>query len=275
MSAKMREKRPTVAVAAGTCIPQPVIATNKPDHLERDRLPAHVRSADDRHPDLVVEPDRLRHRALVEQRVAAVEHVDRRRVDELRLDRVHPLGDRGARVREIELDVDRDVGADLRRFRADQRAQLGQDPRDLVLFLRAQRADAVVGLERFERLDEERLPARARVVDDPRKLAGELGLDRDDEAAVAHGHDRILDRARIARRARERGRPVARVVVACASARRVRASAGEARSSTVPRSSIASVIARDDRGSGRNADGGVAQHRQLGIRLADRAHGGA
>ena len=129
----------------------------------------------------------------------ALEDVDRRLVDEPRLDRVHPLGDRRARVGQVQLDVQREVGPNPVRLRADQRAQLAEDPRDLVLFLRPQRAHPVVRLQRFERLDEQRVPARARVVDDPRELARKLSLDRDNEAAVAHGDDRVLNRPCIAR----------------------------------------------------------------------------
>ena len=157
MSVKMRVKRPIVAATAGTCMPQPAIATNSPTILSATVLPPMFGPADDRHADVVVERDRLRHGALVEQRMAAVVHVDRRLVDDRRLDRVHAIGDGRARQRQIEVDVDRDVGADLHRLGADERAQLGEDARDFVFFLRAQRAHAIVRLERFERLDEQRL----------------------------------------------------------------------------------------------------------------------
>jgi hypothetical protein len=188
-------KRPIVAATAGTCSPQPV-------------RPAHDRDA-----NVAVEHDRLRHGAVVEQRVPAIVHVDRRLVDDDRFDRVHPVGDGGARRREVEVDVDRDVRADLRRFGTGQRAQLGEDTRDLVLFLRAQRPHAVVRFQRLKRLDEQGLTAGARIVHDAGYLTGELRLHRHHVTAVAHGDDRVLNRARVARRTRQRGGAFARVVL--------------------------------------------------------------
>ena len=80
------------------------------DELERDGLAAHVRAGDDQNPHVVVELDRLRHGALVQQRMPSFEDVDHGGVDELGRDRLHAVRDRGARGGEIELDVDAEVG---------------------------------------------------------------------------------------------------------------------------------------------------------------------
>ena len=122
---------------------------------------------------------------------------------------------------------------------------------DLALFFDLQRAHAVVRFERRERLDEERLPARARVVNDARQAAGELRLDRNDEAPVANRDDAVLNRFGVLRRASGSRSTRSRAsACACARLRRMRPSAGEARSSTAPRSSIASTMARCSSRSG-------------------------
>ena len=107
---------------------------------------------------------------------------------------LHAVRDRRARGGEIELDVDAEIGLDLRGFRLHQRRELAEDARDLDVFLHAQRAHAVVGLEAFERFDEQRLPRRARVVHDALDLPGELRFHGHDVAPVAHRDDRVLDR---------------------------------------------------------------------------------
>ncbi len=246
----------------------------QPDQLERDRLAAHVRARDDQDAHVVVELDRLRHRALVEQRVPAFEDVDDGGVDQLGRDRLHAVRDRGARGGEVELDVDAEVGFDLRRFRLHERRQLAEDARDLDVLLHAQRAHAVVRLEAFERLDEQRLPRRARVVHDALDLAGELRLHRHDVAVVAHRDDRVLNRRGVARGAHDRRGAVARVVLrllhAAADARERRRGAVEHVAALVDRVGDA-VDDRRQRAKGRAP---LAQQRHLGLRVADRAHGG-
>lgn len=69
----------------------------------------------------------------------------------------------------------------------DRRRQLGENAVDLVLFAPVQLADAVVQLEDVQRLDKQRAARRGGVVHDALDLALVLGLDGDDETAVADG----------------------------------------------------------------------------------------
>ena len=140
----------------------------------------------------------------------ALREIDRRLVDELRNDGVQGRAQADLRARQVDLREDLDVRLDLRDVVADQAGKLAEDACDLVLFRNPQRANAVVDLDGPERLDEERLPARARVVHDSRKLTAELGLDRDDEPAGTDRDDRLLQHFRKASGTRDRRRPLAR-----------------------------------------------------------------
>jgi len=128
-------------------------------------------------------------------------------------------------------------------------------------------------LERLERLDEERLPGRAGVVDDPRDLALELGLDRDHVAAVAHGDDRVLDRLRVAGRAHQRAGAVARLVLRlddpAPDAAQRRRGAVEDAGALVDR--VLNPV--DDLGQRAERRAARAQQREVQLGLADRAHG--
>ena len=75
----------------------------------------------------------------------------------------------------------------------DERRQLVEDPGDLVLLRQLGFAPCVPELDGDERLDEQRLAAARRVVDDALDPGARLGLDRHDVAAVAERHDRFLE----------------------------------------------------------------------------------
>ena len=79
-------------------------------------------------------------------------------------------------------------------------------------------APGVAELDGDERLDEQRLAAARRVVDDALDPAPRLGLDRDDVAAVAERDDRLLERA-AELRPDERVEPPAEPVVGDADGR--------------------------------------------------------
>ena len=103
--------------------------------------------------------------------------------------------------------------------RGDERRQLVEDPRDLLRPRRpAPRARRCPSSTADQRLDEERLAAARRVVDDALDPRPGLGLDRHDVAAVAERDDRLLERA-AQLRADERVQPPAQPVVGDADGR--------------------------------------------------------
>jgi hypothetical protein len=82
---------------------------------------------------------------------------------------------------------------------------------NLAFFFDPQRAQPVIRIQRCQRLDEERLPARTRIVHDAGKLARELRLDRNHEPPFANRDDVILNHPRVLRRLQNRADAVARV----------------------------------------------------------------
>ncbi len=132
-------------------------------------------------------------------------------VAQLGRDRVGTLRKLGLRRQEIDRREHLDVGLDRVRVAPDLRGERFEDASHLALFLYLQRTYAVVRLERGERLDEQRLPARARVVDDARQSAGELGFDRNHESPVTNRHDAILDRLGVFGGVEDRADAIARV----------------------------------------------------------------
>src|ERR1700677_2178254 len=124
---------------------------------------------------------------------------DGRFVAQLRHDGAARAGEVRLRGEEVERGQDLDVRVNLESRPADVRRQGLQDALHLALFFDLQRADAIVALERRERLDEERLSARAGVVNDARERAGELRFDRYHKAPVANRNDPILNYLRVLR----------------------------------------------------------------------------
>ena len=197
----------------GRCMPQYAISHEQTAHLERHGLAAHVRAADQQNSRLCVEPQRLRNGALVEQRVPAADDRQRRRRPGTAARRALRFGKTRLRVHEIERRVDLGVAFDLLGVRSDESGELGKDARDLVLFLHAQRPQAIVGFQRFERFDEIRLAAGAGIVNDSRKCARELSFDGNDETPVAHGDDVVLEHRAITLRARNCSRSFPRLTL--------------------------------------------------------------
>ncbi len=180
-------------------------------HLERYGLATHVRAADQQHPRLVIESQRLRYGTLAEQRMSAALDRDDACILEFRRFGVLRLREPRFCVHEIEGRVDFGIALDLIGMRPDERRKLREDARDLVFLLGAQCAQTIVCVERFERLDEVRLSARARIVDDALECARELCFDRHDESPVAHGHDVVLEHGAITLRAGNGRRTFARL----------------------------------------------------------------
>ena len=142
----------------------------EPDHLERDRLPAHVRPADHDDRVAVVERDDLRHRALAQQRMPAAfdaRPMPRRTscgsIASIRLARSRPWprADRAPRA------YPRSPRWRLHGRRRAARAR-SRSARPRALRRSAACARGCSSPERVQRLDEERLSARARIVHDAR-----------------------------------------------------------------------------------------------------------
>jgi hypothetical protein len=74
------------------------------------------------------------------------------------------------------------------RAAADHGGDLAEDARLLLRLLARGDEQAVVRLDREERLDEERLAGRRAILDDPGELVGARRLERNDEATVPDGH---------------------------------------------------------------------------------------
>ena len=111
----------------------------------------------------------------------------------------HGQVDRGGRL---------DRARDLLGSRADLVAERVEDAVDLVLLVELALAPAVVQLDDLERLDEERLTAGRRVVDDAWQLSSGVRAHRHDVAAVARGDDRVLEHRRVLAAADERVQPL-------------------------------------------------------------------
>ena len=97
-------------------------------------------------------------------------------------------------------------------MRADERRELVEDPLDLLLLRELRLAPGVAQLDDDERLDEQRLAAAGRVVDDALDPALRLGLDRHDVAAVPERDDRLLEGAAELDRADERVQPAPQAI---------------------------------------------------------------
>ena len=91
---------------------------------------------------------------------------------------------------------------------ADLVAERIEDAVDLVLLVELALPPAVVQLDDLERLDEERLTARRRVVDDPLQLSPGVRTHRHHVAAVPCGDDRVLEHRRVLAPADERVEPL-------------------------------------------------------------------
>ncbi len=185
---------------------------------ERDGLAAGVRARDDERGVAVAQPDVDRDDAAGQARVSS------RQQD--RLGPVGGLGPAGAHLRGQRRLGDPQVEARQRvqglaqwiRVGRDERRQLVEDPRDLLRLGDLRLPPGIAQLDRDERLDEERLAAARRVVDDALHPVPGLGLDRDDVPPVAERDDRLLER-RAELRADQRVQPAPQPVVGDANGR--------------------------------------------------------
>ena len=111
-----------------------------------------------------------------------------------RPDPVHLGGQLRLRGPEVELGERLERLREHRRVCADERAELVEDPADLLVDRRLRLAPRVAQLDDDERLHEQRLAAARRIVDDALHLAAGIGPHGHHVASVAHRDDRLLER---------------------------------------------------------------------------------
>ena len=215
MSAKTSRKTGSRLPGLGRDVePGLVHQAEQPERPQRDRLAAGVRAGDDERRVAVAEADVDRDDPAGQPRVARRQQ-DRPRAGRRSRRRMPSISAASCALaaqrsnRASASSVSRSgvrVGArrapTARRGSAPTSSALG----DLRL------APGVAQLDRDERLDEQRLAAARRVVDDALDPRPGLGLDRHDVAAVAERDDRLLERA-AELRADERVEPAAEPVV--------------------------------------------------------------
>ncbi len=177
MSASTSANTGSRARSAGTWQPALVQQRAQAERLEGDGLAAGVGAAQHQHahaPQGQVDRDDRRG---IQQRVA-------------RRDQLHVIGrldgaaapaarERAAREREVDRGQHLDGARELVRVGSDAARQLGQDARDLVALVALELAQPVRQLDDRERLDEQRLPRVARVVDDARDGVARARADGD------------------------------------------------------------------------------------------------
>ena len=229
--------------AAGTCRPGLVHQREQPERAQRDRLAAGVRAGDDERGEAVAEADVDRARRGRSGPGGAPRAArPPARFDRLGAGRAHLAGELRLGRPRSRTGQGGERLAQRPGVRADERGQLVEDPLDLLLLGELRLAPGVAELDDDERLDEQRLAAPRRVVDDALDAALRVGADGHDVAAVAQRDDRLLERAAelaeltsVSRRRFSRSK----------ATRTARAQAAEARRGGVEQ------LARRDRTSGR------------------------
>ncbi len=179
----------------------------EPERLERNRLAAGVGAAEHEHAHARERQIDGHDSRRVEQRMARGDELDVVR----RLDRAAAPAarERAAGEREVDVGEHLDGVRELVRVVADLARELGQDARDLVALVALELAQPVGQLDDRERLDEQRLPRVAGVVDDPRHGATGTRAHGDHGPPAALRHEIFLQmRLKIGIR-RERAQSVA------------------------------------------------------------------
>ena len=130
----------------------------QPHRLERDRLAASVRTGNDDHPRLAVEPEVERNDLAGQQRVARLAQSQRPVVGDPWNACAGQAGIARLGQMQVNLRKQLDGQRQIRRVGGDQLGKLAQDALDLMALLGLQLTDAVVHLDDDQRLDEERRP---------------------------------------------------------------------------------------------------------------------
>ena len=197
----------------------------EPDGAQGDGLAAGVGAGDHERRVAVAEPEVDRDDATGEPGMARGQQHDLGPVGGLGADAVELGRQVGLGRPEVELGQRPERLEQQRAVGADERRQLVEDPALLLVDGRLGLAPGVAQLDDHQRLDEQRLAAARRVVDDALDLGPRLGPDRDHVPAVAERHDRLLERA-AELRPDERVQPPAEPVVGDADRGPERAEAG-------------------------------------------------
>ncbi len=162
----------------------------QPERLQRDRLAAGVGAAEDEHPNAGERQIDRHDGCRVEQRMPCGDQLD----VVGGLDRAPAPAPRERAACECEVDGGQhlDGMVQLVRVRSDMTRELGEDARDLVALVALELAQPVRQLDDRERLDEQRLPGVARVVDDPGHRAARARAHGDHRATAALGDEVLL-----------------------------------------------------------------------------------
>ena len=195
-----RDQRQAASLRGRNVAPNLRHQHEEPEGFERDRLAAGVRAGHDEEGPLAAEfeidrddgPSRIAPALGQKERVArGAERHHSRVQDGVR--RVHPLGEPGARDDPVELAEVRDQALDLGQASPDGLAELGQEPRGLLLLLAGVVDQVVVGLDDAVRFEEHGLAALRAVVDDAAEAGARFGAHGDHVAPVAAGHVAVAE----------------------------------------------------------------------------------
>ena len=159
------------------------------------RLAAGVRAGHDQGRVAVAEPDVDRDDLAGQARVPGGQQHDLESLGGPGTGSAHVRRERCLCRPEIEMSQAAQRVTQVHGVRGDERGQLIEDPGDLLGLGDLGLAPGVPELDRDERLDEQRLAAARRVVDDPLDPRPRLGLDRHHVAPVAQRDDRLLEGA--------------------------------------------------------------------------------
>ena len=173
----------------------------KADGLERDGLAAGVGAGDDERVKITAEAHRDGHDGLAgDERMAGADEVQLPVRPHLRADGAHGKGQTRPRENAFQIQQHVVVQLDLLTGTRCFGGKLGENALDLLALGHEQLAQLVVAVDGGHRLNEIRAAGGRDIVHEARKLALALGLDRDDEAVGADGHDRLLQNLRVGRR---------------------------------------------------------------------------
>jgi len=186
--------------------------------FEGHRFAAGIGAADDDRVIIFPERDFKRDdlffsHAQHQQGMTAAGNVEERFRGEFRRMGIEPARKDPLGIEEVELGEKFKIGLEERQRLAQQVGEMAQDPFHLPGFIGLEFADAVVVLHRLDRFDKNTRPARGLVEHQSPHLALVLLLDHQDQPAVAHGDQILLEHALSRQGAQHRLHALAGVVL--------------------------------------------------------------